>query len=499
MQYHPDFLGAGFEAARLDLEPDQFSARSITLTRYLPAKDPKAALPDRVVPDNLVVGGAPSTDSFTVLPPEASPQQPGEPGTCYHESSTRKGELPPPLAKPLTQAQQQDPACLREYLSRELDGRDLHTATKWQLASSDPKFVLVYVHGWNDYFYQSHLARMFNHLGGAFYALDLHRYGRNTPQWQGKPWNGYTEDFTNYDPELNWAVAHAREEHPGLPLLVMGHSMGGLVVSGWAARHHNDFDGLIFNSPWLVHDVSGVPAGEQLWRLFADYGRAKRFALPQGPDMVYSDSLVGYRAIGSPLPRRLVPFQNDPSVAGWIINPKWRILTGAPMVTGWISAVFQAHRWLVTEATFPDKPVLCLSGNHRLDSRYQAEVTRVDAIMKQRRDLRRTQHGDSPWRRFWQDNAAWLQDPFRTARSVPGVDSGQPYASALVGWTEAARHTDTVLNGELIGQRARELFGDNLTFRLLSGYHDLTLSQPLERAQFFAGISDWLAASGILD
>lgn len=494
MQYLPDILGSGFEAARLDLAADGFSPRSATLIRYLPNQDPKALLPDRVVPDNLRPGGAPKTDSCTVLPPLASPQQPEE-AQIYspHKSQGL------PTALQLTPAQQSDVSCLREYLHRELADCGLSVASEWGKPAGKPKFILVYVHGWNDYFYQPHLARMFSQLGAAFYALDLSRYGRNMPQWAGKPWNGYVEDFTDYDPELDWAVANAREEHPGLPLLVMGHSMGGLVVSGWAARHHDDFDGIIFNSPWLVHDVSGVPAGIQIRRLLADYGQEKHFALPQGPDTVYSDSLVGYRAIGSPLPRRLVPFQNDPSVAGWIINPNWRILAGAPTFVGWISAVFQAQRWLVTEATFPHKPVLCLSGNHRLDTRFKAEVSRVNAIMRHRRNLRRSQRGGNPWQRFWQDNAAWLRNPFRIAHPTTDSYPADSYRSTLAGWTEAARHTDMVLNGELIGQRARELFGDNLTFQLLSGYHDLTLSQPLERADFFAEISDWLATSGVLD
>ena len=35
------------------------------------------------------------------------------------------------------------------------------------------------VHGWNDYFFQTHLAREISRLGGAFYALDLRKYGRS--------------------------------------------------------------------------------------------------------------------------------------------------------------------------------------------------------------------------------------------------------------------------------------------------------------------------------
>ncbi|WP_423243312.1 hypothetical protein [Actinomyces lilanjuaniae] len=42
-----------------------------------------------------------------------------------------------------------------------------------------PVFAYLYLHGWNDYFFQTHLAREVSALGGAFYALDLRRYGRS--------------------------------------------------------------------------------------------------------------------------------------------------------------------------------------------------------------------------------------------------------------------------------------------------------------------------------
>ena len=76
-----------------------------------------------------------------------------------------------------------------------------------------------------------------------------------------------------------------------------------------------------------------------------------------------------------------------------------------------------------------------------------------------------------------------------------------PYKTALVDWSEAARHTDTVLNGNLIEDRINTLYGrvgGGLTLQQMSGLHDLTLSQPLERAEFFAEVAAWISRSGIL-
>ena len=39
--------------------------------------------------------------------------------------------------------------------------------------------AVLYLHGWNDYFFQTHVADAFSAAGFAFYALDLRRYGRS--------------------------------------------------------------------------------------------------------------------------------------------------------------------------------------------------------------------------------------------------------------------------------------------------------------------------------
>ena len=48
----------------------------------------------------------------------------------------------------------------------------------------EPSFVWLYLHGWNDYFFNPELARRIARTGGAFYALDLRRYGRSLREGQ---------------------------------------------------------------------------------------------------------------------------------------------------------------------------------------------------------------------------------------------------------------------------------------------------------------------------
>jgi len=72
-------------------------------------------------------------------------------------------------------------------------------------------------------------------------------------------WNGDGADAMR---DARWALAKLREQHPGLPLVMVGHSMGGRV----ALRVGGDADvaGVVLLAPWAppeepVRQLSGVP------------------------------------------------------------------------------------------------------------------------------------------------------------------------------------------------------------------------------------------------
>src|SRR5690606_6997040 len=44
--------------------------------------------------------------------------------------------------------------------------------------------AVLYLHGYNDYFFQTHLAEHLMVHGYAFYALDLRKHGRSLRPWQ---------------------------------------------------------------------------------------------------------------------------------------------------------------------------------------------------------------------------------------------------------------------------------------------------------------------------
>ncbi|MHA6512518.1 alpha/beta hydrolase [Tessaracoccus sp. Z1128] len=107
--------------------------------------------------------------------------------------------------------------------------------------------AVLYVHGWNDYFFQAHLADEMAAQGYDFYAVDLRRYGRSL---RSRQLAGYVANLTDYFRELDEALSVLVDEGHDR-IVLMGHSTGGLVAALWAHERPGAFAALILNAPWL--------------------------------------------------------------------------------------------------------------------------------------------------------------------------------------------------------------------------------------------------------
>lgn len=115
---------------------------------------------------------------------------------------------------------------------------------------ADPRGVVVHLHGYNDYFFQTHLVDALAEAGWAFLAVDARRCGRS---WRAEEVPHYQADLREQADDLGRAVRTARELHPGVPVVVHAHSTGGLVASLWshAHRERGGPDALVLDSPFF--------------------------------------------------------------------------------------------------------------------------------------------------------------------------------------------------------------------------------------------------------
>ncbi|MBO7501315.1 MAG: alpha/beta hydrolase, partial [Fibrobacterales bacterium] len=139
-------------------------------------------------------------------------------------------------------------------------------------SAAAPKANVLYVHGFNDYFFQRELAERLDSAGYAFWAVDLHKYGRS---WREGERRGAIDSVEEYFPELDSALAAMRRVHD-VPAVLLGHSTGGLVVSCYAASRGRGrgLAAIALNSPFFEMNQNlfvrgiGVPAVSALASLF---------------------------------------------------------------------------------------------------------------------------------------------------------------------------------------------------------------------------------------
>lgn len=145
-------------------------------------------------------------------------------------------------------------------MSEHADGHFTGAAGKriyWQSwhPGSEPAGVVVLLHGYAEHSGRySHVAAALNSAGYAVYALD--HYGHGKSEGPRANVNRFSQLVTDIDRLVRLAAA----EHAGLPVFVLGHSMGGLLAVAYVTSEvRYDLAGLVVSAPALDIAV-GSPA-----------------------------------------------------------------------------------------------------------------------------------------------------------------------------------------------------------------------------------------------
>ena len=228
--------------------------------------------------------------------------------------------------------------------------------------------AVLAVHGYTDYFFNTDLAGRFAAHGCRFYGIDLHKCGRS---WREGQTPHFTTDLSRYDRELELALQIIAEENPGAPVLLYGHSTGGLVVALWLDRARRrgytatlGVAGLILNSPFL--DLNGPPI-LRTRMTSAAVGAASRVAKTR---ILRKPGNGGY---GLTLHR---DYHGE-----FDYNLRWKPIGGFPITVGWINAIRrgQAHLHLGLDVGVPN---LILRSDHSVAEDAGTDVIqRGDAVL----------------------------------------------------------------------------------------------------------------------
>jgi len=224
---------------------------------------------------------------------------------------------------------------------------------------SAPRAALLHVHGYNDYFFHVEFARAMLATGIAFYAEDLARAGRSLRPGE-HPHDML--DAAEQGADITDAMDAIAAELPGVPVIVHGHSTGGLTASVWAHDSpHPALAGLALNSPLFglamrPHQRAALPI------VLA--------ALRRHPERV----VVPGR---SPYAERL----HVSGGGSWEFNTEWKRPAGVDTRASWLGAVQRAIARLSRGLDIRVPVFVARSAQAGRDSHANGQAGRQDTVV----------------------------------------------------------------------------------------------------------------------
>lgn len=176
--------------------------------------------------------------------------------------------------------------------------------------------AVLHVHGFNDYFFQTHLAADWERRGHTFYAVDLRRCGRS---WRPGQVPHYVDDLAEYRADLGLAARLVRDVLGHDRLTVHAHSTGGLTAALWANSPGGRaaVDALVLNSPWFDLNSRWFHRVVSTWVLDGLAPVDPMRVLADGPS-AYSWHLHVANGGRWDYDRTLKPAEGFPVRAGWL-------------------------------------------------------------------------------------------------------------------------------------------------------------------------------------
>lgn len=124
------------------------------------------------------------------------------------------------------------------------DGLTLYR--QWWLPVAEPTAVVMLFHGLGEHSGRyGHVAEALNAAGYAVHAVDHRGHGKS----EGKP--VFVKSYGEFMSDLVLFRDLVETAHPGLPLFVLGHSMGGNLAVGHTLAHQGGLAGLALSGPAL--------------------------------------------------------------------------------------------------------------------------------------------------------------------------------------------------------------------------------------------------------
>jgi alpha-beta hydrolase superfamily lysophospholipase len=259
----------------------------------------------------------------------------------------------------------------------------------WLPAS--PEGVLLVVHGYAEHSGRyDHLGSWFAARGFAVHAYDHRGHGRS----EGP--RGHVGRFDEFLDDLERVLLQVQREHPGLPVVLVGHSMGGLIVAALVSERH---------PPIRAAVTSGAALA-----LSQEFSRAR---------------VLAARALRAVLPRLPIPGGIDPDglsrdpevVRRYVEDP----LVHRRMTSSFLSELIAALERTSSQAARVNVPMLLLHGEDdplcplEGSRAFHAGLEAAPSALRTYPKLRHEIFNEPEQGQLFQEVLDWIREPYATA------------------------------------------------------------------------------------
>ncbi len=143
-----------------------------------------------------------------------------------------------------------DQAAQKPHITQIEHGEQTLAFYAWPNAPENPRAAVLLLHGLGEHMGRyGHVASALQAAGYVVFGYDHHGHGLSSGVKGSLPENNQLVN------DLHFVIDHVRSQVTG-PLVLMGHSMGGLIAAEAAVQHQHEIDLLVMSSPALGADTN---------------------------------------------------------------------------------------------------------------------------------------------------------------------------------------------------------------------------------------------------